>query len=334
MNRKIVSLILALALCLDLTNLTFAAGNVGDTVVTDSIGRDWKLSEPILAIKEIKGLHNTVTTAYVVPLDTHVTTPMLDMLIVSGDYEWTPESIYISGWRAAAWDVPYDFVLAKALDDVGIVFLGDSMDDPSTGVYFYVVDGTYTDENTSNPSSSNLNGASSWAVNGISSAIDKGFVPTDLQKDYTNTITRAEFCRMAVKFVEYKTGKNIEMVLQGIGVSRNQSEFTDTNDNDILAASALGITSGTGNHQFTPNGQFTREQAATMILNTCKVIGMNVNTTSANTFADINTASQWAVNGINFCSENGIMNGTGNNNFSPKATYTREQSIVTFDNIK
>ena len=50
-------------------------------------------------------------------------------------------------------------------------------------------------------------------------------------------------------------------------------------------------------------------------------------------FADLNTASGWAVKGINFVYANGIMQGTGNNNFSPRGAYTREQSIVTFNNI-
>jgi len=47
----------------------------------------------------------------------------------------------------------------------------------------------------------------------------------------------------------------------------------------------------------------------------------------------LHTASGWAAAGINFVGTNGIMQGTGDNMFSPKAVYTREQSIVTFNNI-
>jgi hypothetical protein len=139
---------------------------------------------------------------------------------------------------------------------------------------------------------------------------------------------------MAVKWVEYATGKKIDTVLSEQGKSRNPGAFTDTSDPDILAAFALGITSGIGNNQFNPNGQFTREQAATMIMNTCKAIGANTANPRPSGFADLHTASSWAHDGINFVGTNSIMAGTGNNNFSPKTTFTREQSIVTFNNIK
>jgi len=176
--------------------------------------------------------------------------------------------------------------------------------------------------------------ASVWARSGIVSALDKGFVPAEIQGGYTNTITRAEFCRMAVKWVEYAAGKSIDTVLSEKGLARDSNAFTDTNDPDILAAFALGITNGTGVRQFSPDGEFTREQAATMIRNVCRVIGMNTDNPPPSEFADMSSASNWAVDGINFVKAAGIMQGTGNNNFSPAATYTREQSIITFNNIK
>ena len=179
----------------------------------------------------------------------------------------------------------------------------------------------------------NLETASTWARNGITDALDKGFVPTEIQNNYTNVITRKEFCLMAIKWVEYAKGEKIDAVLAEKGLSRNPNSFTDTSDPDILAAFALGITSGTGNNQFTPNGQFSREQAATMIMNTCRAIGADVSNPPASGFADMGTASDWAVNGINFVRAKGIMQGTGDNNFSPRANYTREQSIITFNNI-
>jgi len=184
------------------------------------------------------------------------------------------------------------------------------------------------------PSGNPLDTASSWAREGLTATIAKGFVPSDLQNNYRNTITRAEFCRLAVKWVEYQTGKSIDTVMSEKGVSRNPSAFTDTSDPAILAAFALGITSGVGNNQFNPNGSFTREQAAGMILNVGKVIGMNTSNIPPSGFADISSVSSWAVDGVNFCFANGIMQGVGNNRFNPKDPYTREQSILTFNNIR
>jgi hypothetical protein len=166
--------------------------------------------------------------------------------------------------------------------------------------------------------------------------VGKGFVPDHLQWGYTSVIMRGEFCNMAVNWVEYATGKSIDTILSERGLTRT-NPFTDISDSEggriILAAYALGITAGTSATTFTPFGEFTREQAATMIMNTVKVIGADIDNRRAAGFGDINNASSWAHNGINYVSTHGIMAGTGSNNFSPKATFTREQSIVTFNNI-
>ena len=183
-------------------------------------------------------------------------------------------------------------------------------------------------------SAPNIDSASGWAQESINSAFSKGFIPVDLQGDYTSIITRQEFCRMAVKWVEYATGTSIDNLLRAKGLTRDPGAFSDTNDPDILAAFALGITNGTGNGRFTPNGAFSRQQAATMIMNTCRAIGADVSHPAPSGFADLGSAAAWAVDGINFVRANGIMQGTGSNNFSPNAAYTREQSIITFDNTK
>jgi len=184
--------------------------------------------------------------------------------------------------------------------------------------------------------------ASEWARKGIRSAFLKGFVPHDLRSNYDSIITRAEFCRMAVMWLEYRLGKNIDSILAENGVSRDLNAFSDTTDPDILAAYALGITNGTRVPTatlpglFTPNGQFSREQAAAMILNTCRAAGMDTTNIGTTDFTDIGAASSWAVEGINYVRNAGIMQGTNTNppQFSPKSIYTREQSILTFDNIK
>jgi len=235
------------------------------------------------------------------------------------------------------------------LPDVRLSFNDVLRYNPITGYVHWAVGSHYTGDedvitlyafNPDLPLSSSS--ASTWAHDGITAAIEKGFVPTDLQGNYTAVITRAEFCRMAVKWVEYATGKNIDTILAERGLSRRQNAFSDTADPDILAAYALGITSGTtaptdtAPGMFSPNGQFTREQAATMIMNTCYVIGADVSNPPLSDFSDLNTASSWARKGINFVRANGIMQGTSVNppTFSPMTPYTREQSIVTFNNIR
>jgi hypothetical protein len=201
--------------------------------------------------------------------------------------------------------------------------------------YMAIIQDGYTDQ-PANP----LDSASSWAKAGITSALAKGFVPDDIQSSYTNTITRAEFCRMAVKWLEYKLGKGIDAIVAEKGIAARASHiFSDTTDPAILAAYRLGVTAGsvapttTSPGHFNPNGQFTRLEAAMMIMNACGVAGMDIANAPRANFADMNQAASWAHPGINFVHANGIMSGDGTN-FLPAQTYSREQSILTFNNVE
>jgi len=187
-----------------------------------------------------------------------------------------------------------------------------------------------------------INTADGWARERITAAIAKGFVPADIQDNYKNVITREEFCRMAVKWVEYIIGKNIVEILTEKDLTINQNAFFDTSNQDILAAFALGIISGeiapSGGTPgvFNPRGNFTRQQAAVMVMNTCKAIGADVSSPPTADFADLNLAAAWARQGINYARANGIMAGITTSPpyiFSPNGTFTRQDSIVLFHNI-
>jgi hypothetical protein len=194
---------------------------------------------------------------------------------------------------------------------------------------------------TPSPSPANpLDSASSWAKAGITAALAKGFVPIDIQSSYTSVINRAEFCRMAVKWLEVSLGKDINAIIAEKGIAARASHtFSDTTDPAILAAYRLGVTAGsvaptaTSPGQFNPTGQFTRLEAAMMIMNACGVAGMDVANAPTASFADMNQTASWAHPGINFVHANGIMSGDGTN-FLPAQTYSREQSILTFNNVQ
>jgi len=202
--------------------------------------------------------------------------------------------------------------------------------------------------------------ASDWAKAEILSTIAKGFVPDEVQGNFTSIITRAEFCQIAVSFTEYALGQNIDTILSDRGLTRNPNAFTDTTDPCILAALALGITNGTKTPTsttpglFTPNGQFSRQEAATMLMRVCGVIGIDTDNPTASElmrvygvlsidtdippasdFTDINEADAWARDAINFVRAKGIMGGTSTTAqvFSPKDAFTRQESIVTFNRI-
>ncbi len=183
--------------------------------------------------------------------------------------------------------------------------------------------------------------ADGWARDGIASAIGKGFVPADLQNNYRNVITRQEFCRMAVSWLEYAMGSGIDDILAQRGVSRSPNAFKDTGDPDILAAFALGITSGTVSPTaaepgtFTPDGLFTRQEAAAMLYRVCLVYGAQAGSRPGPVWTDLWQVADWARDGVNFCGAYGLMKGVsgGDPVFSPSGAYTRQESILVFNRI-
>ena len=180
---------------------------------------------------------------------------------------------------------------------------------------------------------------SSWAVEEIEDARENGLIPESLDEKYQNNITRQEFCQLAVKLIEVSVGNSIDDVLEYHGVLVNELQFDDTDDKNILAMNALRIVSGVGDGKFEPNRAIKREEAATMLTRLGKVLDGKLPQNAMLNFADKTSVSDWAYYSVMFVSnnedENGraIMGGTGNNQFSPQETYTREQAFLSFDRL-
>lgn len=164
----------------------------------------------------------------------------------------------------------------------------------------------------------------SWAENDIKEAVLNGLVPESQRRNWRDTCTRADFCRL------------IAPLLDTCGInSDSTTSFTDTNDKDILRAAALGIVNGTSIGKFSPNRPITRQEAAVILSRCAKVLSIEA-TENAMNFADKDTFAPWAkdsisyVNGI-ICGDNNqrVMQGVSSNRFSPLGYYTREQSIIT-----
>ena len=171
---------------------------------------------------------------------------------------------------------------------------------------------------------------SGWAQEFVTRGIAYGIVPQALQGYYTQNITRSEFCQLVVRYIEVKEHTTIDAYLVRSGSTINYGAFSDTQDKNVSAAHALGIVSGVGDGRFHPNGQITREQAATMLRNLQGAMGFDITASGSSAFADSDAHSDWARPAIDYMEQNGIMSGVGNNRFDPKGTYTREQAITTF----
>ena len=164
---------------------------------------------------------------------------------------------------------------------------------------------------------------SGWATSFVTSAIDAGYVPESLQQKYTDTITRQEFCELVVQFYEAFTRKPIV----------STEYFFDTKNESVLKAASVGIVSGTGDGNFTPDSKLTREQAAAILCNLAESLGQPLKAADPS-FADNGKMSGWAVSFVGKVQAAGLMSGKSNNNFDPKGPYTREQSITTIMNAR
>ena len=241
--------------------------------------------------------------------------------------------IYDAGVMAVAyWDGVYMIIsnLQNSVDDE-VLYTQDVDDTIDT-----------SDPTTSGVSAPNLNTADAWAREGIQSAFEKGFVPADLLNNYTSVITRAEFSRLAMQWLEYVRDQPIDQIVAELGLPQRMGHtFSDTTDPIILSAYRLGIVNGvtaptaTTPGVFNPSGQFDRQQAAVMLMNICRAIGTNVDNFPTAEFVDLDTAASWARDGINFVYATGVMGGTDTDTpiFSPSSTFTRQESINMFNNI-
>jgi len=121
------------------------------------------------------------------------------------------------------------------------------------------------------------------------------------------------------------------MMVMGTSAA-NVSDFTDydqiTNQEAAAITAAIGIFDGYPDGSFGAVKEVDRATMATII---CKIIyGADVNANpfkGSGRFTDL-AGYEWAEGYINMCSTLGIVNGTGNNTFSPGATVTTWQAAL------
>lgn len=175
--------------------------------------------------------------------------------------------------------------------------------------------------------------ASNWAKPELDKADEYGLIPSSLEgADMTKNITREEFAEVALKLYE-KTVGNVPDVTA-------PNPFTDTNNMEIRKAFHIGITAGTSPTTFDPHKLINREQVATMLSRTIRIMvpTADFSTTSALSFKDEAKISSWALEHVKYMSKAGIIKGT-DGNFMPRAitsaeiaqgyaNTTREQAIA------
>jgi len=160
--------------------------------------------------------------------------------------------------------------------------------------------------------------ASNWAKTELDKAAEFGLIPDSLKgADMVKNITREEFAEVALKLYE-KTTKTA-----AVPISPNP--FSDTTNPEILKAFKLGITNGTSAVKFSPRENISREQVATMLSRTIRLMVKDgdFSTAGAPVFTDQRDISTWAVEHVLFMSKTGIIKGT-DGKFMPRAITTAQ----------
>ena len=160
---------------------------------------------------------------------------------------------------------------------------------------------------------------SDWAKETIEEAKELGLLPEELQQKYRKNITRKNFCKLVyelpfVKSMERLPAENVN--------------YIDCDDERVKFLSEVGIIYGVGQNRFAPDDYLTREQAAVILCRIWVLLGNSVDYNSRE-FIDHDEFSDWASIDIYAMKNAGIINGTGDNMFSPKQNYTTEQAIAT-----
>lgn len=105
-----------------------------------------------------------------------------------------------------------------------------------------------------------------WSKEKIEDAIKKGIVPTNIQNNYQNPISREEFAQLFITALLKNINNDFTVDYFLSKVSTTQI-FTDTNSKYMRMANILGLMEPEEGNKFNPNGAITREAIATMLVN-------------------------------------------------------------------
>ena len=113
--------------------------------------------------------------------------------------------------------------------------------------------------------------------------------------------------------------------------SAESAGFADVAANDWYAtavnwAAASGITSGTGDGNFSPNTAITREQLAAILMNYAQYKGQDTSARATlDTYSDAAAISSWANDVMSWAVAEGLLTGVTNDQLQPQGNATRAQ---------
>lgn len=174
--------------------------------------------------------------------------------------------------------------------------------------------------------------SSKWATDIIAEAVNLGIINEDNSWNFPSSICREDFCNIAVRMIE-----SAGIILPTENPQRPLG-IKDTDNINVLKLYKSGVILGKEHHKtgvtFAPSDFITREEAATIlyrIIRYCFWFDMpqSAYNESVSFYSDKDMISDWAFEAVFYLKELGIMLGTSDNEFSPKGSYTVEQTVAT-----
>ena len=158
-----------------------------------------------------------------------------------------------------------------------------------------------------------------WYKDAVQYAYDSGLMTGVSANEFAPeaTTTRAMIVSMLAR-------------LEGVE-SAESAGFTDVAAGDWYAtavnwAAASGITSGTGDGNFSPNTAITREQLAAILMNYAQYKGQDVSARATlDTYSDATAISSWANDVMSWAVAEGLLTGVTNDQLQPQGNATRAQ---------
>ena len=176
----------------------------------------------------------------------------------------------------------------------------------------------------------NTSTASQWAVSEIKEAFSRELTTDKVTDNFTENITREEFCEIVMKFYDQLGGKPI---------ADTSNPFSDTANPEVIRAYNAKIVGGTSETTFTPNNNLARQELCVMLIRALNAAGSSYSTNVEyqQSYSDKGDIAGWATDGVRVLNGHKIFNGTGAG-LDPKGTVTKEVAIIlmkrTFDKFK
>ncbi len=158
-----------------------------------------------------------------------------------------------------------------------------------------------------------------WYFDAVEYAVQNGLLKGTSNTEFEpeSTLTRA-----MVATVLYRAAG--EPAVEGTVSSLSDVPTGQWYTSAVIWAQANGIVNGYEDNTFRPDNSISREEMAVMLARFAKLNGAEIASDAKLDFSDAETVSEWAVEAMAWCVENGIINGM-NGGLNPLGLATRAQ---------